>query len=476
MADFERLLIVEDAPSLARTYAAHLADMFRYTDIVETGKDARAAVDAQVPSCILLDLKLPDGNGLDLLDQWTSEAIAAPIIVITANGSMGVAVDAMRRGAVDFVVKPASRERLQATVTNAVKTFVLKKTVETYEAQIDRKAFCDFVGKSLVMQGVYKTIEAAAPSKASVFVTGETGTGKELAARAVHQLSPRRTAPFVPINCGAIPDNLIESELFGHVKGAFTGATVDRVGAAHIASGGTLFLDELGEMPIDLQPKLLRFIQTGEFARVGETATRKADIRIVAATNRDPLQAVREGKLREDLYYRLHVIPVALPPLRDRGMDILLLAEDFLARFAHEEGKAFSGFARRAEERLVSHDWPGNVRELENLMRQVVVLCEGGEVSGDSLPLIRNSSGSVVPMSGGDGRASRFGQADAPAREETPGHSVEPLWLSEKKAIERAIALCRGNITAAAELLEINASTIYRKKSAWEKMTQAGQD
>lgn len=468
MANFERLLIVEDAPSLSRTYAAHLSDMFTYIDIVETGKEARAAINQLVPSCILLDLKLPDANGLDLLDQWTSEALAAPIIVVTANGSMGVAVDAMRRGAVDFVVKPAGRERLKATVQNAVKTFVLKKTVETYEAQIDRKTFCDFVGKSLVMQGVYKTIEAAAPSKASVFVTGETGTGKELAARAVHQLSPRKSAPFVPINCGAIPENLIESELFGHVKGAFTGATSDRLGAAHMASGGTLLLDELGEMPIDLQPKLLRFIQTGEFARLGETATRKADIRIVAATNRDPMQAVREGRLREDLYYRLHVIPVALPPLRERGTDILLLAEDFLARFAQEEGKTFSGFARSAEERLVSHDWPGNVRELENLLRQAVVLCEEGEITGEMLPSISGVGASALAI-GSDMGTSNLRSGNAMQMTDPQSYSVEPLWLSEKKAIERAIALCRGNVTAAAQLLEINASTIYRKKSAWEK-------
>lgn len=470
MADFEHLLIVEDAPSLARTYAAHLDALFKSVEIVGTGKEAQATISERTPSCILLDLKLPDTNGLELLDQWTSEAVAAPIIVITSNGSMGVAVDAMRRGAVDFVVKPASRERLQATVQNAVRTFVLKKTVETYEAQIDRKTFCDFVGKSLVMQGVYKTIEAAAPSKASVFVTGETGTGKELAARAVHQLSPRRNAAFVPINCGAIPDNLIESELFGHVKGAFTGATADRMGAAHMASGGTLFLDELGEMPIELQPKLLRFIQTGEFARVGETNTRKADIRIVAATNRDPLQAVAEGTLREDLYYRLHVIPVGLPPLRERGADILLLAEDFLVRFAGEEGKVFSGFDRSAEEWLVSHDWPGNVRELENLIRQVVVLCEGGAVSADMLPALRNAGMPSRPEPVSRAPASRSGLGHDVPVADVQSRSIEPLWLSEKKAIERAIALCRGNITAAAGLLEINASTIYRKKAGWEKL------
>lgn len=472
MADFQKLLIVEDAPSLSRTYEAHLEDLFQTVEIVETGRDAFASVSAQTPSCILLDLKLPDANGLDLLDRWIGESLAAPVIVITANGSMGVAVDAMRRGAVDFVVKPTSRERLQATVRNAVETFKLKKRVETYETQISQKGFCDFVGRSLVMQGVYKTIEAAAPSKASVFVTGETGTGKELAARAVHQLSPRKDRSFVPINCGAIPKDLIESEIFGHVKGAFTGATADRIGAAELADGGTLFLDELGEMPIDLQPKLLRFIQTGEFARVGESTLRKVDMRIIAATNRDPLLAVREGRLREDLYYRLHVIPVAMPPLRERGSDILLLAEDFLTRFAGEEGKTFSGFDRPTATWLVSQPWNGNVRELENVIRQVSVLNTGGEITRDMLPTAapidetpsRQQSGPERPMPVLIG--SRRHYADIP---EAIIPSVEPLWLTEKKAIERAIAVCRGNITAAAELLEINASTIYRKKAGWEK-------
>jgi len=226
-------------------------------------------------------------------------------------------------------------------------------------------------------------------------------------------------------------------------------------------------------MPIELQPKLLRFIQTGEFARVGETMTRKADIRIIAATNRDPLQAVRDGKLREDLYYRLHVIPVAMPPLRERGADILLLAEDFLNRFSAEEGKAFSGFDRGAEEKLISHNWPGNVRELENLMRQTVVLNAGGEVSSEMLGLVANASAAPASVLTPEDISYRSGRRSYTPHQPGQGYSVEPLWMTEKKAIERAIALCRGNITAAAELLDINASTIYRKKATWDK-TETG--
>ena len=463
MPDLGHLLIVEDTPSLARTYQAHLRHEFSKITIADTGAKAIQAVEDETPSCILLDLKLPDADGLDLLDRWIDASLNAPIVVITANGSMSVAVDAMRRGAVDFVVKPTTKDRLRVTAQNAVENFQLKKVVENYEAEIDRSDFCGIIGKSLVMQGVFKSIEAAAPSKASVFVTGETGTGKELIARAVHDLSPRRKAKFVAINCGAIPRDLIESEIFGHVKGAFTGATSDRAGAAELAEGGTLFLDELGEMPIELQPKLLRFLQLGEYQRVGDSTVRKSNIRIVAATNRDALEAVRTGKLREDLYYRLHVIPVALPPLRDRGADILLLAESFLARYSSEEGKSFDGFARDAEEWLVSNTWPGNVRELENLIRQVVVLNAGGEISRDQLPThIAQASPSAAPSIATD---TPTPTPDGAYPE--PDYGLEPLWMTEKKAIERAIALCRGNVVAAAKQLQINPSTIYRKKASW---------
>ena len=463
MAEFGTLLIVEDTPSLARTYEAHLRTLFDKIMIVATGAAAEEALDDLSPDCVLLDLKLPDIDGLELLDRWASKPLPAPIIVITANGSMSIAVNAMRGGAADFVVKPTTKDRLKISVKNAIENFRTKIPATPPEPGTDAPDFSGIVGRSLVMQGVFKSIEAAAPSKASVFVTGETGTGKELVARAVHALSPRRKAGFVALNCGAIPKDLIESEIFGHVKGAFTGATADRAGAAELAEGGTLFLDELGEMPIELQPKLLRFLQLGEYSRVGDGKVRKANIRIVAATNRNALDAVRSGRLREDLYYRLHVIPVALPPLRDRGADILLLAKRFLATFAAEEGKHFSGFSRDAEEWLISYPWPGNVRELENLVRQIVVLNQGGEISPQHLP--------ASPASLGNAAASPTAGSPSPLNINAPEpeHGLEPLWLTEKKAIERAIALSRGNIVAAAKTLQIDPSTIYRKKAAWER-------
>src|SRR5690606_38452833 len=256
----------------------------------------------------------------------------------------------------------------------------LSRIVETYRSEIDRRSYAGFVGSSLSMQAVYRTIDAAATSKATIFITGESGTGKEVCAEAIHQKSPRRDGPFVAINCAAIPKELMESEIFGHVKGAFTGAIGDREGAAARADGGTLFLDEVCEMPLDLQVKLLRFVQLGSFMKVGGTETRQVDVRFICATNRDPLQEVAAGNFREDLYYRLHVIPLHMPPLRERERDVLDLAHHFLASFAAEEHKAFRRFAPEAEALLLSYDWPGNVRQLQNVLRNIVVLNEGETV------------------------------------------------------------------------------------------------
>ena len=469
------LLIVEDTPSLARTYEAHLKSEFDEIRIADTGEAALQAVANKSPTCILLDLKLPDYDGLDLLKRWVSERVDASIIVITANGSMSIAIEAMRSGAADFVVKPTSKDKLREIVGNAMKggrivheksgasAPVESKTKE--KPKINANGFCDFVGQSLPMKVVYRTIESAAPSRAHVFVTGETGTGKELAARAVHKTSPRKNKNFVALNCGAIPTELIESELFGHVKGAFTGATADRIGAVQRADGGTLFLDELGEMPIGLQPKLLRFIQTGEFSRVGESNERRADLRIVAATNRDPLQAVQEGLLREDLYYRLHVIPISLPPLRERSGDILLLAQAFLDKYSAEEGKTFEGFDRSAQAWLVDQSWPGNVRQLENFMRQIAVLHSDPVINAQTLSQFSFNTGGKVPAPAMP--AETMSAWQPPGSQQTGQGEIEPLWLTEKKAIERAIALCDGNITAAAKMLELSPSTIYRKREGW---------
>ena len=304
---------------------------------------------------------------------------------------------------------------------------------------------------------------AAAPSKATCFITGESGTGKELCAEAIHRESPRRDQPFVAINCAAIPRELMESEVFGHVKGAFTGAASHRDGAASRADGGTLFLDEIAEMNLDLQSKLLRFIQSGRFQRVGDSKEEQVDIRIVCATNRDPLAEVKAGRFREDLYYRLNVIPIPLPPLRERGDDELLIANDMLQRMATEEHKAFRCFAPEAAERMRRYPWPGNVRELENVVRHIVVLNDAEQVSGDMLPapLKTATSGQSTTLNSPPPTTTTLEPITVSS------DAIRPLWQEEKAIIERAIALC-GNIPRAAALLEISASTIYRKRLSWE--------
>lgn len=380
-----RVLLVEDRPDLARTYRGFLrSEPYRIVH-AGTGADALKAVGEQPPGIILLDLKLPDLDGMDILREVRNRGVDCPVVVITAHGSVEAAVTAMREGASDFLAKPVSAERLRVTVRNLVEKHHLAEVVDTYRSAIDRQKFQGFIGASLIMQGVYRSIESAAASDATVFVTGESGTGKEIAARAVHDLSRRRDGPFIALNCAAIAKDLMESEIFGHVKGAFTGAVSQRDGAARQASGGTLFLDEVCEMDPFLQTKLLRFVQTGAFMRVGSSRSETVEVRFLCATNRDPIAEVKAGRFREDLYYRLHVIPIKLPPLRDRGDDILRIANRFLADYASQEGKAFEAFSEEAEVLLMSNPWPGNVRELQNEVTRMLVLAERDMLSADLL-------------------------------------------------------------------------------------------
>ena len=296
------VLLVEDSPSLARVYLEYLRDEPFEVVHADTGKDALRVLREKAPPVVLLDLKLPDMDGMEILRYVQDNRLSTAVVVITAHGSINVAVDAMRGGAFDFLVKPFNAERLVFTLRNALERQRLTRIVETYEEDIVRRQYYGgFIGSSLAMQAVYRIIDGAASSRATVFITGESGTGKEICAEAVHERSPRKNAPFVAINCAAIPKDLIESEIFGHVKGAFTGALEDREGAAARADGGTLFLDEICDMDINLQSKLLRFIQTGSFLKVGGGKTEKVDVRFICATNRDPLKAVEAGEFREDL-------------------------------------------------------------------------------------------------------------------------------------------------------------------------------
>lgn len=454
------ILIVEDSAPLAFAWQAQLEPLGHRILIAEDGRAAHAQLSANVVDCILLDLTLPDVSGLDILKEVRGRPSPPAVIIVTANASLSTAVEAVRAGAFDFLVKPCSAERLRTTVENSLANTELRREVETLRRTAQRAQFGDFIGRSLPMQAVYRIIEAAAPSTASVFITGESGTGKELAAEALHRMGPRRNKAFVALNCGAIPNELLESTIFGHRKGAFTGATTDQEGAAARADGGTLFLDELGEMAMPLQTKLLRFIQTGTYQPVGQPRTMTADIRFVAATNRDPALAMREGRLREDLFYRLHVVPIEMPPLRERGEDIMLIARHFLAQFTKAEGRRFRSFSPEAEALLAGHDWPGNVRQLQNVIRNIVVLNEGDAVTRAMVP--------PLPRAADAPPAPDTPRREADAGPFLPEGDILPLAEMERLYIESAIGRCQGNIQLAARRLGISPSTIYRKREGWE--------
>lgn len=386
MKDLPHVLLVEDTASLALTYQQYLRDEAIELTHVENGTDAKRAIATTPPELVLLDLKLPDMEGQEILRWIQAEGFPTAVVVITAHGSVAVAVEVMRDGALDFLQKPFDAARLQTTLRNALKHNHLQHLVEDFQETFEREHYHGFIGASLPMQAVYRIIDAAAPSKATIFITGESGTGKEVCAEAIHKQGPRRDSPFIAINCGAIPHDLMESEVFGHIKGAFTGAANERKGAATLADGGTLFLDEIGEMDMDLQTKLLRFVQTGSFQRVGDSAEIKVEVRFICATNRDPLEMVEVGSFREDLYYRLHVVPLHLPPLRARGDDILIIAHHFLTTYAKEEGKSFSELSPEVEVMLRRYTWPGNVRQLQNVIRNITVLHDDSKVTRNHLP------------------------------------------------------------------------------------------
>ena len=460
----KRVLMVEDTVSLAALYRGHLESEGFIVDAAETGAEARKYYGATEYDAVLLDLGLPDTTGLDLLNELRDVQAGASVVIITANASIAMAVQAVRQGAYDYLIKPVTRDRLVTTIKNALERTTLRQALKTAPVRENEGSFYGFIGASDTMRSVYQKIKSVAQSKASVFITGESGTGKELCAEAVHALSPRAAGPFVAINCGAIPKDLMESEIFGHLKGSFTGAIADREGAASMADGGTLFLDEICEMDMALQTKLLRFLQTGLIQRVGSAATEKVDIRVICATNRAPLDEVKAGRFREDLYFRLHVLPVHLPPLRERGHDTLEIARHFLKQFAVEEGKAFRQFSPQAEQALMVHDWPGNIRELQNAVRQSVVLHDGELVESHMLDqLIANQPSSVRQPQIEVESLRQAGEMPIPR-----SWAGMELWEIEKQAIETTIDACGGSVPKAAKMLGVSPSTIYRKREAWE--------
>ncbi|QYJ06872.1 sigma-54-dependent transcriptional regulator [Qipengyuania flava] len=464
------VLIIEDSASLALGYAAQLEEAGYKVSLAATLGEARKALAEGSFAAALLDLQLPDGDGLSLLEQRRDDGPS--FVVVTADGSLSRAIAAMRLGAFDFLVKPVAGSRLLATIAAAAERAQQQPAAAPGERPATGDSFHGFIGSSPAMRSVFRTIEQVADSRAAVFVTGESGTGKEVTAEALHSASRRRNHAFVAINCGAIPENLLESELFGHVKGAFTGAVENRIGAAKAADGGTLFLDEICEMELKLQVKLLRFIQTGMIQRVGTSKAEPVDVRIVCATNRDPLKEVAAGRFREDLFYRLNVIPVQLPPLRDRGDDILLLADRLTESIAREEGNPGLRLSAASRARILAYPWPGNVREMQNALRRAIVVSESDEVEVTL---------SASPAA--DFAEPAYAPAPLPAVETTLEARTPPLAAPfdfsgktlaeiEKLAIEAAIERSGGNVTRAAKELAVNPSTIYRKLERWAQESE----
>lgn len=500
-----RVLLVEDARALAETYKAYLEPQGLEVDLAETGAEAMERIAADAPGVVVLDINLPDGNGLDLLKRIKARATPCEVVLITGKASVSIAVEAMREGAFDFVMKPFTADRLRVTVRNALDRLELASRLEELGADLEGDGFQGMTGRSLAMQAVYRMIRSAAPTNATVFITGESGTGKELCARAIHALSRRAAGPIVSINCAAIPRGMQESEIFGHAKGAFTGAVSDRKGAMLTADGGTLFLDEVCEMDPELQTRMLRVLQEKAVQRLGEDHLRPVDVRIVCATNRDPEREVAAGRFREDLHYRLHVMPIELPPLRERIGDVALLARRFLRQFADEDGKGFRDFKPDCLRVLEAHDWPGNIRQLQNVLRRAVVLNDGDLMEASMLPPLPHSgqaagsvqtggdtpsptgsdvtstagAGLAIPAATGGGdriRSAASHDAHGVVEEGSGSDKIAPLDTVIRTTIERAIALCDGNIPRAAQALKVSPSTLYRRLQSWQSRDEAGRD
>jgi DNA-binding NtrC family response regulator len=484
----QRVLIVDDDP-VQRRLLENMVTRAGFETVVAEGGDAAVTIltgtEGAGIDAVVLDLMMPDLDGLGVLSKMREARLTIPVIVQTAHGGIDNVVSAMRAGATDFVVKPVGVERLQVSLHNALAASALQGEL----ARIKRSragvlGFKDIITRSARMKAVQRTAEKAVSSAIPVLIEGQSGVGKELIARAIHGSGERRAKPFVAVNCGAIPDNLVESLLFGHEKGAFTGATERHSGKFIEASGGTLFLDEVGELPAAAQVKLLRAIQEGEVEPVGARKPVKVDVRIISATNRDLIADVKDGRFREDLFYRLHVFPITVPPLHERPEDIPELTRHFLARFAAEEGKRISRIKAEALALLTSYRWPGNVRQLENAIFRAVVLAESDEIGVNEFPQIAALAAlgpapapvtETVPVFAEAVDMAFDDQAPLAGNSipSTPGPAalslldqngdIRPLEDMETEVIRFAITHYRGQMSEVARRLRIGRSTLYRK-------------
>ncbi|MFY2566022.1 sigma-54-dependent transcriptional regulator [Achromobacter ruhlandii] len=432
------LLIVDDDDAIRETLAEIGRDSGFSVALAASVKDAMIQLERQAPDLVLTDVRLPEGSGMDIFKNVA--AASAEVVVMTGHGTLDNAVQALRLGATDYLVKPICMERLNEIMARIVSNAGGEPAGLPFE---EPGRFGKMYGTSAPMRELYRQIGRVAPSDVTVLLIGESGTGKELAAHAIHELSARRQRPFIAVNCGAISPHLIESEMFGHERGSFTGADRQHKGYFERADGGTLFLDEVTEMPLDLQVKLLRVLETGRFMRVGTNREIGCDIRIVAATNRNPEQAVQEGKLREDLYYRLNVFPLQLPPLRERGEDVLFLAERFLQAQNEETGRS-KAFAPGAAQTLSQYEWPGNVRELKNFVRRAFIMAEGDELDAELLAPQVSPSGDIAG-----------GQVSLPVG--------ETLAEADRRLILATLQRCKGVKKQAAAVLGISPKTLYNR-------------
>ena len=444
-----KALIVDDERKMRRVLQIALERMGLESVAADSGEEALRCFQAERIDVVLTDIRMGGMTGIELLARLRELDADVPVIVLTAYGTVQTAVEAMKLGAADYVLKPFDLDAIELVIRKALDVGRTRLEHRYLRERVDA-AFENIVGTSPAMQQVYELVRRIAPTKSTVLITGETGTGKELVARAIHNLSPRRERLFVPLNCAAIPSELLESELFGHVRGAFTGAQGDRTGKFEVADQGTLFLDEIGDMSYALQAKLLRVLQEGVVERVGSNKPITTDVRVISSTHRDLRARIQEGSFREDLYYRLDVFRIHLPPLRERREDVVPLARTFLERFAHELGKPAPAIAPETCRALERYPWPGNVRELQNLMERAAVLATGATIDRD---VVRLLAPAPEPL------------AAAPEEEnEPPSLALEPaVEAFERKLILRALSAAGDNKARAARLLGVSERTLWYK-------------
>ncbi|TMQ14222.1 MAG: sigma-54-dependent Fis family transcriptional regulator [Deltaproteobacteria bacterium] len=453
-----KILVADDEQNLRRVLVAMLRRDGH--EVVQAASGAEAIEQLADVDVVITDLRMPGADGMEVLRTAARTAPQVPVIMITAYGSVGQAVEAIKAGAFDYIEKPFEQDSIRTIVEKAIGQAAANRMAprQTLDPVADPEASGRFglVGQSSEIQNIFAVIEKVADTPSTVLITGESGTGKELVAKALHENSSRRTGPFIKINCAAIPKTLMESELFGYEKGAFTGATSSKPGRFELADGGTLFLDEIGEIPVEMQVKLLRAIQESEFERVGGLKTIKVDVRLVTATNRDLEQEIQRGNFRDDLYYRLNVVPLQIPPLRKRTGDIPLLVTHIIKRFNERLKKTISGIADDALAMLEAHSWPGNIRELENRLKKAVVLADKPQLSPEDLDLKPENIDPILPLT--------------QAREESgsPQGSLKDIVRAETSRVERELIVkaldeTGGNVTQAARLLKISRKSLQMK-------------